>query len=119
MFITSVERNFEAAHTNGPPEGRCATMHGHSWQVKVEVAMPESALDEWGWTMDFIAIKKIIDQYDHKTLNEFFDKPSAEHIAMEMWHQLYEASEGRAVAVTVTISEGAGNTLVYTGPDEE
>lgn len=119
MFITSVSRNFEAAHTNGPPEGRCATMHGHSWQVKVDVAMLNKDLDEWGWTMDFIAIKKIIDQYDHKTLNDFFEKPSAENIAMAMWDELYEAAAGRAVDVTVTISEGAGNVLVYTGPDEE
>jgi len=119
MFVTSVSRNFEAAHTNGPPEGRCATMHGHSWQVKIDVAMLDKALDEWGWTMDFIAIKKIIDQYDHQTLNDFFEKPSAENIAMAMWDEILLASGGRAEDITVTISEGAGNVLVYTGPDEE
>lgn len=117
MFITRVERNFEAAHTNGPPEGRCATMHGHSWQVSVEVHMLDQDLDEWGWSMDFIVIKKIIDQYDHKTLNEFFDKPSAEHISQEIYRQIIEAAGGRARSVVVEIAEGVGNTLTYLGPD--
>lgn len=119
MFITTVKRNFEAAHTNGPPEGRCAVMHGHSWQVTVDVFMPDSSLDEWGWTMDFSKLKKIIDNYDHKTLNDFFARPSAENIARKIWEDVYDAAAGRADRVSVVIKEGHGNTLTYTGPDEE
>lgn len=117
MFTTRVDRNFEAAHTNGPPGGRCATMHGHSWQVSIEVDMPDSSLDEWGWTMDFGDLKRIIDRYDHQTLNDYFEKPSAENIAVKLWNDVIKASEGRAEAVRVVIAEGHGNTLSYDGPD--
>lgn len=120
MFTTRVERNFEAAHTNGPPEGRCATMHGHSWNVTVEVNMNDNSLDEWGWSIDFTALKRIIDQYDHKTLNGMpgLDKPSAEHVAMQIWKDVMTETDGRAFGCEVTISEGHGNTLVYDGPDD-
>lgn len=117
MFVTTVERNFEAAHTNGPPEGRCATMHGHSWQAKIEVWMKDDSLDKWGWSIDFGDLKKIVDQYDHQTLNNFFEKPSAENIARKMWDDVMLLANGRSVDCTVTIAEGHGNTLQYLGPD--
>lgn len=118
MFVTRVERNFEAAHTNGPPGGKCYTMHGHSWQVTVDVQMPNDSLDEYGWTIDFTKIKAAIDRYDHQTLNEFFEKPSAEYVAMRLWDDIARAAEGRATDIEIKISEGHGNTLIYTGPDE-
>lgn len=118
MYITRVERNFEAAHSNGPPEGRCYTMHGHSWLVTVEVSMKNDKLDEYAWSIDFGDLKKAIDKYDHQTLNTFFDSPSAENIAAAIYNDVQTKIGERGLVSYVKIEEGHGNTLIYTGPDD-
>ena len=81
--------------------------------------MPDSSLDEYGWSLDFSALKRIIDQFDHKTLNDFMEFPSAENVARRIWEDVYEVAKGKAKSITVDINEGHGNSLVYLGPDEE
>jgi len=88
------EFTFEAAHRlpNLPPEHKCSRLHGHSFRVRVCVA---GTVDErTGWVMDFgdikAACKPVIDELDHRYLNEIpgLENPTSERIAMWLWHRL-------------------------------
>jgi 6-pyruvoyltetrahydropterin/6-carboxytetrahydropterin synthase len=88
------EFTFEAAHRlpNLPPEHKCSRLHGHSFRVRVCVAGPVD--ERTGWVMDFgdikAACKPVIDELDHRYLNEIpgLENPTSERIAMWLWHRL-------------------------------
>ena len=119
MFITRVERSFEAAHKNGPAGGRCFTNHGHSWKVTIETSMKNDQLDEYQWSVDFSVLKTAVDKYDHQDLNEWFTNPSAESIATAIYNDISEKLGNNGNVTFVKIEEGHGNTLIYTGPDTD
>ena len=71
-------------------DGKCADLHGHRWVVEVTVeSVTDDAidsLDNTGILLDFGVIKSLINEYDHKNLNdmpEFEDiNPTAENLAI-------------------------------------
>jgi 6-pyruvoyltetrahydropterin/6-carboxytetrahydropterin synthase len=70
-YRVTVERNtlrFAAAHF-ATFEGRCESLHGHNYDVLVEV---EGELTEDGWVIDFSALKSmaraLCQELDHKFL---------------------------------------------------
>lgn len=71
-------------------DGKCADLHGHRWVVEVTVeSVADDAidsLDNTGILLDFGVIKSLINDYDHKNLNdmpEFEDiNPTAENLAI-------------------------------------
>ena len=71
-------------------DGKCADLHGHRWVVEVTVeSVTEDAidsLDNTGILLDFGVIKSLINEFDHKNLNdmpEFEDiNPTAENLAI-------------------------------------
>lgn len=71
-------------------DGKCADLHGHRWVVEVTVeSVTDEAidsLDNTGILLDFGVIKSLINEYDHKNLNdlpEFEDiNPTAENLAI-------------------------------------
>ncbi len=80
---------FEAAHFI-PDHPKCKFMHGHSY--KVHVCYMSSELDDDGMVYDFHKMKeemaKCIGKYDHTTLNDFMEKPTAENIAKKIHDDL-------------------------------
>lgn len=52
------------SHEGG--NGKCARLHGHSYSFKVQLA--SLLLDEHGFVVDFGAIKRIIDEWDHRLI---------------------------------------------------
>lgn len=70
-YILRKTFRFEAAHrlSNGY-QGKCATIHGHSWNGHVEINV--SRLDEQGIAIDYKTLKElfidIVDSYDHSIL---------------------------------------------------
>lgn len=71
MYEISKEFRFEAAHRLvAPYEGKCRSLHGHSWSVTAHVSGDH--LDARGFVMDFAELnplKKLIqDRLDHATL---------------------------------------------------
>lgn len=71
MYRVTVERNrlrFAAAHF-ATFEGECEPLHGHNYDVMVEV---EGDLTEDSWVVDFTKLKRetkaLCDQLDHKFL---------------------------------------------------
>jgi len=107
MYRLSVRFHFDAAHFLKHYEGKCANLHGHTWQVVLKIAC--EALDDVGIAIDFRtvkeAVKPILDELDHKALNElpYFDKlnPTAENIS----HKLTEALAKPIADLGATLSE--------------
>lgn len=87
MFRLSTQKMISAAHILRDYDGPCARLHGHNWNVKIEVLSDE--LDPVGITVDFVDLDKILWQvigpFDHNNFNDIapFDKinPTAENVA--------------------------------------
>lgn len=81
---------FEAAHFLTKYHGKCERMHGHSYKLFITV---EGPLQENGMVIDFVILKKIvkekiIEKFDHQCLNDFFENPTAENVAVWIWNEL-------------------------------
>ena len=94
LYEIEVRSAFEAAHFIRGYEGKCARLHGHNWEVIAVVRGQE--LDKLGMLIDFrvlkVELKKILDDFDHRFLNEqetFADEnPTAENLARKIFERL-------------------------------
>ena len=111
-YRMKIVTDFAAAHLLRGYPGVCSRLHGHNWQVDVEVTATE--LDEVGMGMDFRDIKaatrELIGALDHRNLNDIppFDEinPTAENIAAYIYKGLSnELNSERAQVSNVTIWE--------------
>lgn len=116
MFTSRIERQIEAAHHNGPPGNKCEFNHGHSWTVIVTFEYDDMSLDAYGWGPPFGLVKEIIDQFDHKDLNEMLDgrKPSAENFSKYLYYEIMGKTGVRPASVQ--LFEGKGNSVTFTAP---
>src|ERR1039458_697538 len=81
---------FDAAHRLEWHTGKCRNLHGHSYRLDVTVA---GGLDANGVVIDFdilhsVVTREVIDQWDHRDLNEVLDNPTAELLAHRAWELL-------------------------------
>lgn len=84
-----VRDKFQAAHYLREYKGKCEKLHGHTFQVEVEIEVRE--LDRAGIGIDFTEIKKKLAEIlpDHTNLNEVFPfNPSAENLARHLFGEL-------------------------------
>ncbi len=135
IYITRRER-FNAAHRLFRPEysdeenfavfGKCSNpqWHGHNYTLYVTV---KGAIDphtgflvDLKWLSELIR-EKVINKVDHKNLNLEVDFmhgkiPTAENIAMAIWHELSEAVTAAGAALhTVRVEETENNSAEYRG----
>jgi 6-pyruvoyltetrahydropterin/6-carboxytetrahydropterin synthase len=99
-WILKVKDIFQAAHFLKDYKGKCEKVHGHTFQVEVEVEASE--LDKTGISIDFIEIKKKLSEIlpDHTLLNEVYDfNPSAENLSRHFFHELKKYFPIKAVTV--------------------
>jgi len=104
-----VRDKFSAAHFLEGYKGKCEKVHGHTFQVEVEVVA--RGLDETGIGVDFTEIKKALAGVlpDHTLLNETYPfNPSAENLARHFYGELMKRFPVRSV--TVWESEDASAT---------
>lgn len=85
---------FEASHQLPEAEcyGKCSNLHGHRYELQVEVS---GDINSYGWICNFSDVKEVvkrlvINKLDHQHLNQFFDLPTAEHIAVWIYKQIEE-----------------------------
>lgn len=82
---------FEASHHLPNYDGDCSRLHGHSYKLHVTVS---GSVDEaTGMVMDFSVLKnivkeKIVDKYDHRYLNDYFENPTAENMVQYFFREL-------------------------------
>jgi 6-pyruvoyltetrahydropterin/6-carboxytetrahydropterin synthase len=100
---------FDAAHRLPGYDGKCSRVHGHTYDVEVVLEGPVD--DENGFLMDFYDLKQILksvlEELDHRDLNEILSNPTAEriaeHIKASLESQLLDRS---ASLVSVKLWEG-------------
>jgi len=63
---------YDASHHLEDYEGKCANVHGHTYKVEVWIKGDSEQLDKAGILWDFGSLKKVIEMYDHKDLNELY-----------------------------------------------
>lgn len=88
MYTITKHFEFEACHQLPWHKGKCQNLHGHTYKLEVTVLANELGKD--GILEDFGKLKEIVNEtvinfYDHKNLNEFFENPSAEIMAQSFF----------------------------------
>mgnify|MGYP001396191505 CR=1 FL=1 len=97
------ETVISCAHYLPNYDGKCANLHGHNFRVVVEI---EGDIDsKTGMVIDFTKMKKVIDQYDHKSLNDFLSNPTAEELASEIAYTLFNLENHKFKSVVVRVYE--------------
>ncbi|OQY44940.1 MAG: 6-carboxytetrahydropterin synthase QueD [Desulfobacteraceae bacterium 4572_87] len=123
MYELKIISQFAAAHQLRALVGGCENLHGHNW--KVEVTVIGNTLGDDGLLMDFRVIKEhtkeIIDDLDHKYLNEIGAfksmEPSSENIAHHIFKTLSDRLEVDGVRVSkVTAWESESACASYMEP---
>jgi 6-pyruvoyltetrahydropterin/6-carboxytetrahydropterin synthase len=108
-WTLSVRDKFQAAHFLKEYRGKCEKVHGHTFQVEVQIEVTE--LDHTGIGVDFTEIKNTLSEIlpDHTLLNDVYDfNPSAENLSRHFFHELKKHYPVKAV--TVWESEDASAT---------
>ena len=120
MFEISVDYSFAAGHALRGYKGKCENVHGHNYKVRVVVEGEK--LNHIGLLMDFVdlraAIKAMIEQWDHRFLNDLppFDKlnPSAENMAQVFCEGIASAVSKQGLQVrSVTVWETDTTSATY------
>jgi len=88
--------HFDAAHSLPKYEGKCRSIHGHTYTV--EVIVEGEINSETNFVMDYMDIKKVVKEVleglDHKYLNEIIEYPSCEKIAGHIKNELLKKLKG-------------------------
>ncbi|MEM1579129.1 MAG: 6-carboxytetrahydropterin synthase QueD [Archaeoglobaceae archaeon] len=102
-FVVGVKETFSAAHAI-PGHWKCGKVHGHNFEVSVEV---EGELRN-GMVIDFFDLKKalrgILEKFDHILLNEVIENPTSENIAIYVFNELKKIGLN---VVAVRVSESS------------
>lgn len=134
VYAIELDHTFDAAHRvvgHEDGNGKCARLHGHTYTVRLH--MEAAALDEVGFVIDFGVAKRIIDEWDHRTLlwveDELYSvlaqhvdgsrslvgldyNPTSENMARDLAELLL--IEGNLSRVDVTLSETPRSRAFWT-----
>ena len=107
--------DFEAAHFLPRHPGKCREPHGHSYRLVVTVDRPVDPGS--GLAIDFSDLKRVvketvIDEVDHRSLNDLVENPTAELLAVWVWNRLRPRLEGLE---EVELHETRRCSVVYRG----
>lgn len=123
MYELKITSQFAAAHQLRALVGGCENLHGHNW--KVEVTVVGDVLGDDGLLMDFRVIKEhtkeILDDLDHKFLNEIGAfkslEPSSENISRHIFETLSDRLDMDGIRVRkVTAWESESACASYMEP---
>lgn len=89
MRLTATRiKTFDAAHFLPGHPGKCARMHGHTYRVEFTVERRGGVDPETGMVLDFgdldAIAQQVLSRFDHHLLNDSFDRPTAEVIAVAL-----------------------------------
>jgi 6-pyruvoyltetrahydropterin/6-carboxytetrahydropterin synthase len=107
--------DFQTAHRLPKHPGKCRDLHGHSYELFVEVDRPVDP--ETGMAIDFGDLKRIVkehvvDSLDHKYANDLMENPTAEVMSVWIWNRLVEPLPGLK---EVQLFETRNCSVVYRG----
>src|SRR3989338_7436566 len=104
---------FAATHFLTKYRGKCENLHGHNYKLTVTV---QGAVKSDGMVIDFHIIeetvqREVMTELDHSHLNDRFENPTAEHIAIWIWERL----NGKLPLVKITLHETEDTYVEYSG----
>lgn len=104
---------FAASHFLTKNTRACEHLHGHNYKLLVTV---QGAVKDDGMVMDFHIVKEtvqreVIAALDHSHLNDRFENPTAEHIAVWIWERLRE----KLPLAKITLYETEDTNVEYSG----
>lgn len=111
---------FQAAHRlpNTPPDHKCHRLHGHTYEVEIEV---RGLLDpELRWVCDFGRLDAAWDSLgavlDHRYLNELdgLQHPTSETIACWLWERFATHFGGAVELSRITVRENGRSSATLT-----
>lgn len=119
MIELTIRDHFDAAHFLKNYQGKCARIHGHTWEVEVKVRGKE--LDQIGMLVDFSMLKKnlkeVVERLDHILINDLLPfqdtNPTAENISAYIGNELaglFKSYPVKLFSVTVWESPRAAAT---------
>lgn len=117
FVIVGRKFTFEAAHRLPRHPGKCATYHGHTYTVIVEIGGTPDP--ETGMVVDFYDLKLIVNEYiehlDHKDLTEVLPSMSCTTVEnLVRWFADNIATHFRRIyTIIVQIQEGEGGYARY------
>ncbi|MCZ8517998.1 MULTISPECIES: 6-carboxytetrahydropterin synthase QueD [Paenibacillus] len=107
--LVSKEFTFDSAHHLHCYEGKCQSLHGHTYKLQV---IMRGKVDERGITIDFgdikrIAKERVIDLLDHRYLNDVLPpmNTTAENMVVWIYEQLAAALKDEALYPAVRLEE--------------
>lgn len=116
MLITK-QFTFDSAHYLEDYHGKCERMHGHTYKLDVTV---EGEIGKNGLVIDFVELKKIvkdnvIEDLDHRVLNEMLGNASAENTVVWIWERLKDKFGEGVNLYELKLWETAGSWVTYRG----
>lgn len=114
-MIVEKEVRFEAAHRLPYYDGPCKNLHGHSYRLVLAVegeVEPASGILVDFYDVQRVVQKEVLDQLDHKYLNDFMENPTAENIALFVWRNVKAAMPGLA---EIRLYETSDSCVVFRG----
>ena len=85
---------FDSCHHLENYEGKCNNNHGHTYKIEVWIKGDSKHLDKAGILWDFGTLKNILEELDHKNLNDIYKvNPTAENMCMSIYNDLKEADK--------------------------
>jgi 6-pyruvoyltetrahydropterin/6-carboxytetrahydropterin synthase len=110
--------SFVAAHRLPLHRGKCSNLHGHQYRFSVSLRLPVDP--KTGMSLDFddiITVVKdsVLEDWDHRNLNDFLENPTAENIVVEIWRRLAGRLPG---LVEIELWEMEDSSVVYRGEGE-
>ncbi len=114
MFAVATKLSFSAAHNLPNYNGKCENLHGHNWDVEVQVSSEKL---ENGMVIDFKILKKylkeILSTLDHTYINEKIENPTAENIAKYIYENLREKLPPKFNIDYIKVWETRNNVAIY------
>lgn len=107
---------FEAAHSLPGHHGKCARLHGHSYQLEVTLRGPikhAPGVTDDGMVMDFddlsaLVRQAVLERLDHQDLNEVTGiRTTAENLAHWIWDALLQAGLPETLLYRICLWETA------------
>ncbi len=117
-MILIKEFEFDAAHNLINYHGKCERLHGHTYKLVVKL---KGSPDHEDMVYDFVDLKKlvkkeILEDFDHRYINDFIKQPTAENIAVYIWNKLKPAVRtGNAHLYEIEVWETKTSGIVYNG----
>ena len=102
----------DVAHQLPWHKGKCSRLHGHT--IRIDIYLTFNELNENGVAMDFHDIdwivKPVIDELDHKYLNDILENPTMENLARYIWDKL----SGKLPLSKLVLWESSKSRVEYT-----